>query len=493
MRARIRGVLFAILMLVLTVNVMKCLAAGGYQTRIYPTTARFEQGYLKLSPDGKQFGFSYYLDGQHYVQHNSKIYGGFAIGPGSKPYVTFSPDGKNVVFPFFKEGKYYIQIGDREWGGYDQVTQPFCSKRGKFYGFKYRRRNKWYLWINGKRFGGFDEVGEVVFNAAETNYAFAFRKGSKWYLQSRKQKYGGFLSYWGPVFSLDGTGIGFIYQKRNYDQYYYLINDREYGPVDRVLQLAPAFDGQSFEVLYQDQGQFYLHSQARKDGPLNDLVFPGNTGRIETTNGIVLRNRDGLSVQLGDAIFSGLEKVQPIVCGFQRKLWGFGFQKDRKYYVQINKNCYGPFPSQIAGPYFSSNEKAYAFVYRRLNGQIVIQTNQKVYTHPPGKDFAITQLECSNNGRTIAIKFRNDGKEYIRVNEIVYGGRGTIDPDSLIIASSGKYFSYHFNHNDQYCFQINERVFKYDHPGCGDLVITRDNQVYFAQVKGDRILIQGFN
>lgn len=494
MRTRMRSTFFWMLILLLCINV-QFVSAGGYRTRIYNTTVKYDKGWFKLAPDGKSFGFSYYKNNQHFVQINKKIYGGFDIAPNSNPFLMFGPDGKTVIFSFYKDGKYFVQVNDKVFGGYDKFEPPFFSKTGKIYGFKYMRRQKWYIWINGKSYGGFTTIamGNPVINQDETDFGFWYQKRSKWYLQTGEKKYGWYQSYWGPLFSLDGKNIGFIYQKKNNPKFYFRAGEEEFGPFDRIVQFTPGFDGKSFEVLYQNDGQCYLISGEKKTGPFNDLLFPqSKDGKIETTNGMIYSNQGGRYVQLGKYTFGKFQEVQPIVCGNQRKIWGFGYRQNGRYYVQINENSYGPFTTAVEGPYISSNEKAFAFVYRN-NGQINIQTNRKTYPQPPGGDFTVIGVECSENGKTIAIEFRQNGKGYIRVNEMVFGGRGTIYPDSLQLSNDGRYFGYRFYYNNQDCVQINDRVYRYDKVNSGDFVITPDNRICFANVKEGKVLIQEFN
>ncbi|HYH03894.1 MAG TPA: hypothetical protein VEC37_12370, partial [Bacillota bacterium] len=333
------------LVLLLFINV-QIVSARGYQTRIYNTTTKYDKGWFKLSPDGKSFGFSYYKDNQHYVQLNKKVYGGFDIAKNSNPVLAFGPDGKTFIFSYYKDGKYFVQVNDEVLGGYDKIEPPFFSKKGKIYGFKYMRRQKWYFWINGEKYGGFTTtaMGNPVVNQDETNFGFWYQKRSKWYLRTKEKKYGGYKSYWGPVFSLDGQNIGFVYQKMKDEQFYISAGKEEFGPFDRIVQFTPGFDGKSFEVLYQNQDHYYLLAGEKTVGPLSGLIFPQNTdGKIETTNGVVFFNQGGRYVQIGKYSFGKLQEVQPIVCGQQRKVWGFGYRKEGRYFVQINENSFGPF------------------------------------------------------------------------------------------------------------------------------------------------------
>jgi hypothetical protein len=486
-----KRIFLLLLLLILGFNFPK-VAANGYQTRIYRTTSGFTNGVLKLSPDGKKVGLAYFKNGKHFVQINTKVYGGFEVGKNTTPYLKFSPDGTTFAFAYQKNNQFYLQINDQVYGEYSTVNLPLFSATGKMVCFRYTNGNRWYLWINGQRYGGYQAVELPVFTVDETGFGFAFRKWAKWYFQINNRKYGRFNHGWGPFLSGDGNHLGFVGQKRQGQVYYYLDTER-YGPVDGVRQFSRSPNGQSFDVYYEKEGAAYLQVDQNVLGSLGEVTFPKfSEGNVETSGGVVYQSNNEKYLQYGNANWGGYQEIGPVVVGMRQKLWGFNYQKKDGYYVRIGNKSYGPYSEAVGGPYFSPNEKAFAFWYR-IKRKIFINVNNKIYQENDAKDFAILQLVSSANGKTVAYQYRRNGREYVRVGRMIYGGRGTIYPGSLLMSYNGLCFAYRYRNNEQEFVQMNEKVFQCGAYQSADFVITPDNKACFARVKDGKIVIQEFD
>jgi hypothetical protein len=464
-------------------------AAKGYQTRIYPSVSGFTKGYLKLAPDGKRVGFAYFKNGKHFVQINNKLYGGFAIGETVSPFIKYSPDGKIFTFIYWQEGRFYLQLNDRIYGGYTEVELPLFGATGKLAGFRYAKNNRWYLWINGQKYGGYQAVEMPLFTADETGVGFAYRKWLKWYININNKKYGGFRRIWGPVLSGDGNHFGLVGQKGHYDQVYY-IDGKSYGPVDRVWRFGSSLDGQSFNVYYEREGISYARTGPNRETVLGELVFPReDPKKVDISGGLVYQGQDEKYLQYGDVILGGYREIGTVVFGTRRNLWGFSYRQKDGYYIRVGERDYGPYPEGAYGPYFSPNEKAFAYWYRAKE-RVFVNVNNWVYHEGVAKDFALLQLVSSVNGRVTGYRFRKNGQEYVRVGQMVYGGRGTIHSGTLMMSNNGACFAYRFRYNDQEYVQMNEKVFQCGDYQWADFVITPENKACFAQIKNGKIVIQ---
>jgi hypothetical protein len=488
-RLRIKKIFLLLPLAIFVFNIAQ-VTAKGYETKIYKTTSGFTKGYLKLAPDGSKVGFAYFKNGKHFVQINHKVYGGFEVGKNTTPFIKFSPDGKIFAFTFIKNGQLYLQLNDQVFGDYTAVNLPLFSATGKTVCFRYSKGNRWYLWINGQRYGGYQTVESPVFTADETGFGFAFRKWGKWYVQINQQKYGRFYNYWGPFLSGDGNHWGFVGQKGREGRVYYYLGGESYGPVDWVRQFSPSADGQSFDVYYEKEGQANLRVGQNDLGSFGEVTFPQvNAGSVETYGGIIYKAKNEKYLQYGSSNFGGYQEIGPLAYGIRNKLWGFSYQKKDGYYVRISNKNYGPYPGAVVGPCFSPDERAFAFWYRAKH-RIYINVNHKVYREIDAKDFAILQLVCSNNGRVTGFEYRKNGREYVRVGKMVYGGRGTIYPGSLLMSNNGVCFAYRYRDKDQEYVQMNEKVFHCDQYQSADFVITPANRACFARVKNGKIVIQ---
>jgi hypothetical protein len=465
-------------------------AAKGYQTKVFATAAESAKGWLELAPDGRRFGFVYFKNGRHFVQVNNKVYGDFEIGESAALFIKFGPDGKSLAFSYFKNGQYFLHLNDQVLGGYSQVEPPVFGPAGKTVWFRYAKGDKWYLWINGEVYGGYQEVEPPILTTDETGYGFAFRKWSRWYFQINNRKYGRYRGHWGPFLSGGGQTFGFAGQKSEAGQVDYYLGGKRFGPVDRVLQFNRSVDGKSFDVFYESQGQSFLHVGETYFGPFTGLSFPKSAANFVETNGGVIYQRDKYQyLQYGEKIYGGYLEISPIRAGPRHQLWGFCYRRNAGYYARIGNSNYGPFPAVVDGPYFSPNEKAFAFLYR-YRGEIYININNRVYREPDTKDFAILDLASSDSGRVVALKFRKNGREFIRVGKIIYGGRGTIYPGSLTVSSNGVCFGYRYRYQEREYVQINEKVFQSDDYQSGDFVITPDNKACFVRVKNGKVIME---
>ena len=196
---RIRFVLTGLVTLILMINTQP-IAAQGPRTRIIATASGYDQCFLKISPDGSNLGFEYIKNGKQYIQINQKVYGGFVVGPNTKPLLQFSPDGK-YYFIYQKENESYLRINDDTYGGYALVKAPVFSETGKLYGFKFLKGGKWYCRIGGKEYGGYREIGPLVFGPGEAGFGFAYRTHEYWYIRINDKKFGPYkdpMKAWKP-------------------------------------------------------------------------------------------------------------------------------------------------------------------------------------------------------------------------------------------------------------------------------------------------------
>jgi hypothetical protein len=466
------------------------IAAKGYHTMVYGTAAGSAKGWLELAPDGRRFGFAYFKNGRHFVQINNKVYGGFEIGQSSGLFIRFGPVGKSFAFSYSKNGQYFLNLNGQALGGYSQVEPPVFGPSGKMVWFRYAKGDKWYLWINGKVYGGYQEVEPPILTTDETGYGFAFRKWSRWYFQINNRKYGRYRRHWGPFLSGDGQTFGFVGQKSEVGPVAYYLGGKCFGPVDRVLQFNRSADGKSFDVFYENKGQSFLQVGETYFGPFAGLSFPKSAANfVETNGGIIYQRGQYQYLQYGEKIYGGYLEISPMRAGPRQRLWGFCYRRSAGYYVRIGNSNYGPFPAPVNGPYFSRNEKAFAFYYR-YRGKIFININNRVYREPNTKDFAILDLASSDSGRVVAFKFRQNGRQLIRVGKIIYGGRGTIYPGSLTVSGNGVCFGYRYRYQKREYVQINEKVFQSDDYQSGDFVITPDNKACFVRIKNGKVVME---
>jgi hypothetical protein len=481
--------LWLLVMLVFGLNTPK-VTAKGYRTRVIPSVSGFTNVYLKLAPDGKKVALAYFKNGKHYVQINNKVYGAYETTAKATPFIKFSPDGKSFTFIYQKNGQSYLRIDDQSYGAYTEVTLPVFSATGKNVCFRYAKGKRWYLWLNGKRYGGYQAVEMPVFTADDTGFGFAYRKWWKWYFNINWQKYGRFYQFWGPFLSGDGNHFGFVGQKGSEGQVYYYRDGESYGPVNRVRQFSCNSGGQSFDVYYEKEGKIYLHTAQNQFGPFSRVEMSElSAGKMDTCGGLVYEANNEKYLQYGDSVFGGYREIGPVTFGARQKLWGFSFRKKDGYYIRIGRRDFGPYPTAVTGPYFSPNEKAFAFWYR-VKRRIYINVNNRVYTEKDADDFAFLELVSGDKGWHTGYKYRKNGRELVRVGKMVYGGRGFIYPGSLIMSKNGICFAYRYRYQEQEYIQMNEKVFQCGRYQSADLVITPNNRVCIARVKNGRIVIQ---
>jgi hypothetical protein len=484
--------LYLLVALVFALNIPR-VTARGYRTKVIPCASGFTNCYLKLAPDGEKVALAYFKNGKHYVRINNKVYGGYEIDDKTIPFIKFSPDSKTFSFIYQKKGRSYLQINDQRYGAYTKVNLPIFSETGKNVCFRYAKGKKWYLWLNGKRYGGYQAVGVPMFTADDTGFGFAYRKWWKWYFNINRQKYGSFEQCWGPFLSSDGNHFGFIGQKGGKGEVYYYLDGERYGPVDLVKQFSCNSEGQSFDVFYEKEGKSYLQAAQNQFGPFSEVEVPQvGVGEVDIGGGIVYRVENEKFLQYGANNFGGYCDIGPVFFGPRQKLWGFCYRKKDGYYVRIGRRDFGPYPAAVIGPYFSPNEKAYAFWYRAKR-RIYINVNNRIYTEKDSKDFAFLELVSGANGWHTGYKYRQDGREFVRVGKMVYGGRGHIYSGSLTMSQNGICFGYRYRYQEQDYVQMNEKVFKCGMYQTADFVITPNNRACFARYMNGRIVIQEIN
>jgi hypothetical protein len=488
---RIRFVLTGLVALLLMINT-RPIGAIGSKTRVIATASGYDQCFLKIAPDGVNLGFEYIKNGKQYIQINRKVYGGFEVGPNTKPLLQFSPDGKYFYFIYQKENESFLRINDETHGGYTLVKSPVFSASGKSYGFKYLKDGYWYCRIDGKEYGGYKEIGPLIFGPGNAGFGFAYRTHKYWYIRINKDKFGPYKQYWGPFFSLDGKKFGFAYQKIFSAKFRYNINGDTFGPYERVEAFSHSLDGKTFDVPYQNEGLTYLRTGLKEYGPFSGASAPPVAGGdIEMTLGVKYEKAGQCYYQVGDYTFGGYTEISPVPPSPAGKLWGFAYRKDNRNYIQIQTKSYGPYES-VTGPYFSANDKLSVFAYRQ-KGKMYVQANFRIYPEPNAKTLELIQVACNNDAGVIGYIYKKGTRDYVRINNSIYGGRGSIYPDSLVISNNGKCFGYRYKYYGKEYIQINDKVYQCGNYYSSDFVITPGNKGVFAYAEGGRIIVQVFD
>jgi hypothetical protein len=149
------------------------------------------------------------------------------------------------------------------------------------------------------------------------------------------------------------VGVSFEKDKKEYVQ----INDKIYGPYDRVYVPIFSNDGLKYGWWFKKDNKYYVQINDRTYGPYNwapDLIFSDDSSKY----GWWFVKDDKNYIQINDKIYGPYDTFHgPIIFSNDSSKYGWGLGKDNKYYIKINDKIYGPYDKATFT--FTKDNKAY--------------------------------------------------------------------------------------------------------------------------------------
>lgn len=310
-------------------------------------------------------------DETFFVHVNGKEFGPYPA-PGVKEYLflpTFEAIGRNWYVSYFEQGSWHFIINGQTLGPFPNDSyKPGSLILGRDgYGFIFKKNNEWYYHINGKEKKA-DEKGDPEYKILEEDYSKNFskdmaqepctpspiqpyltEKNGMSYVHLNGVSYGPFATVFEEAF-FTPTHWAFTYKKElNSDNYYAMINGKEYGPFReedfRFMRLQICSSHWGFEM--EKEGQLFLTFDGKELGPFQSVNYSGELMlRITETNfGFSYRKKENSYVQINGREYGpGIKNF-----AIQEPYWLIRFEQKGKHYVRIGKGTNGhptPLPTK---------------------------------------------------------------------------------------------------------------------------------------------------
>jgi hypothetical protein len=318
-----------------------------------------------------------------YVQINNKIY-----GPSQGVIdLAFSSDGSKYVFGFTKDNKRYVQVNEKVYGPYDHRWDVSCGSKVSNCGWIFKKykeyKEEWYVQINDKIFGPYDDVSiSINFSESGQKYGWEFVKDNRVYIQINNKTYGPYdrVSV-GPVFSKNESTVGWIFEKNG--KRYLQINNKIYEIDEDVINLAISDDGSKYCLVSvkNNKEYYYIQLNNKTYGPYDRLILSYNFPPVFSSDcskyGWIFEKDNKSYVQINDNIYGPYDDVGIPVISSDGSRYAWRFKKDNKKYIQINDNIYGPYDNAYE-PTFSNDSSKWGWVFNN-DGRNYIQIKNKIY------------------------------------------------------------------------------------------------------------------
>ena len=160
--------------------------------------------------------------------------------------------------------------------------------------------------------------------------------------------------------------------------------------------------------------------------------------------------------------------------------------KDKKYYIQINNQTYGPY-DDVGDLKFSNDGPKYGWSFKKDN-KYYIQINNQTYGPYDKFDKFEEYLQFSNDLSKYGWKFAKNGKLYIQINNQTYGPYDQVVYPYLRFSNDSSKYGWWFGKNNKYYIQLNNQTYgPYDK---ANFTFTKDNKVYIIYVKDNKMIIE---
>lgn len=415
-----------------------------------------------MAGDGSGFGYSYAKEGKTYVVMAGKTYGPYdSVNDAS---FDFKNSKSGFGFIATKQGKQYVNVKGTEYGGYDSVTElKFGTGGGAT--FQYSKDGNSYVNINSKAYGPYSTIRKIVFSNDGKSFSFEASKTNKeagkeyWYANANGKEYGeSYDQIMDTRVAQDGVKYAYAYRKGT--EYFVVVNGKEYGPFDQYqegdLKFAQDGDGHSFKYSvqnkYSGKTSYYANVHGTVYGPyayVEEIKMSYDRKRF----GFKYSTEDGGQfVRVGSNNPYGYSSIS-----------NFDFSEDGNHFsiiantasgtvVNLDGKGYGPYDNKYAQFSFIGGADKYdvGFLYSDSSAGVG-------YASVKGKDYGPYSL-ISNvtalNGKA-AFSYTKDGKDYVFVDERVYGPYDPRETSNLILSPAEGLFAFQYKTNDKRYINVN--------------------------------------
>jgi hypothetical protein len=431
-------------------------------------------------------------DGKEYLRINDSL-----VDDGADNLTLYESYGERL-YTFSKGGKEYIKAGNRSYGPITRLEDHRLSKDGNSYLLSYnvdgdtsssayveKMGGRWYVVHDGDVFGPYKNIRTPRLSEDGAKCIFSFQRGNNWYVKSEDSIKGPYKQASVYGISNDGRYWAYTFSIKlgdNYASY----GKKLFGPYNYAFI---RLDDEGHYLLEGiNKGNIYYIRNDTTWGPLESIFSSG-------WRHLACRGTAGSYLYTGQNIYGPYPVLRYSYKNDTAKRIGFTYRDSIKaYWVNIDGKVVGPF-EEAYEPIFSQDEKQYGFIFKE-NNNFKAYINGNIYgpydsysiicsDGPFGGTCNPKDILFSNDGKSFALQFKNDGKAYVQTNNAIYGG---YDYAISNFTGNGSLCIVYFQNKMRY-LQIDKAL--YGPYALVSTLVSKDNKFLFAYQNGDSVNLMG--
>ncbi|MDZ7764599.1 MAG: hypothetical protein U5K00_09250 [Melioribacteraceae bacterium] len=351
----------------------------------------------------------------------------------------------------------------------DEINKMEISKNGTGLLITYKdSEGNGFVWHNGDNFGPLD--GFLYFSRQEKlnssdgkNFFVKYADAQNNENYITKNKVGEFkqeLSDEGFFNKAGKPAYAFIEENQLFIQTW----DGVEGPIDSADMIGNfrSYEDGTVGVSYLHNRKDYIYFDGKITGPLENvsvqsIQFPENNKTFAYRQG----SENGKNFYV-----IGEEKFGPYNIGSDhisfsenREEWGFIFRKENEAYVRTSSNEFGPFPNFDFATdlkIFNNNPNEFGYLYMvEKDTALYLQKSNGINKKIDVPSFRIAQPLFSNDGEYFKFIIRMNGKDYVQINNELFGPFETGDRNFYKASFNGKAKEFKFKKHNRAFLSIN--------------------------------------